>query len=191
MKDFIMSGSSAICSMLISLECAYHFQTLLAGVVAVIGAVATAIVIWRSAKLPVSAQERTTRELSDQRKRHECLTLSSQFKVLRRRAGQAQASIRTYIAANKDVTERGKERLYLEAPEAVSSWEIMSLLPQDVVQRCLDLSYKLDIHNDHIERSGGTFGSDDFRKRLLRDLDEIMSDASGLANEMQGVVHGG
>ena len=164
--------------------CVHEFQTLIAGTLAVAAAGVTGYVIWRSANLPVAEQARRDKEMAAHRQRHECLVLSSQIRALRRRAGQAAGTIRVHIGANANVTDATKEKIYLVEPAIIADWEVMSMLPSEVVERCLDLTQKLDDHNYDIARAGGAFGDDNFRQSLLRRLDDIMVNVLKLANDM-------
>jgi hypothetical protein len=163
--------------------CLHEFQTLIAGCLAVVAAAATAYVIWRAAHLPVLAQAGRDEEMTKRRVRYECLVLSSQLQILRRRASQAAATIRVYIAANKDVSDEAKERIYLSLPKIIEDWEVMSLLPVANLESVLDLSQTLNEHNFDIARTGGAFGDDNFRKNLLQRLDYIMTRTSKLVSD--------
>ena len=57
-------------------DCLREFQTLIAGVLAIVAAAITAWVIWKSANRPVEAQEKRDRAKEDRRLRHGCLKLS-------------------------------------------------------------------------------------------------------------------
>ena len=128
--------------------CVREFQTLIAGILAVGAAAATGYLIWRSANLPIAEQARRDKETAVNRKRHECLVLLSQLRTLRRRSRQAASTIRVYIAANKDVSDAAKEKIYLAVPAVITNWEVMSMLPPDVVAQCLDLTQKLEDHKE-------------------------------------------
>lgn len=181
-----MAEPVAVCSAFWA--CVIEFQTLIAGFMAVIAAAGTAYAVWRSANLPIAEQARRGKEMAAQRQRHECLVLSSQLQVLQRRAGQAAGTIRVYKAANKDVSDAAKEKMYLTVPPIIADWEVMSMLQFDVVRRCLDLTQKLESHNFDIARAGGAFGDDNFGRHLQRQLDEIIASASTLANELIAVA---
>lgn len=164
--------------------CVHEFQTLIAGTLAVGAAAVTGYVIWRSANLPVAEQARRDKETTANRQRHECLVLASQLRALRRRSRQAASTIRVYIAANKDVSDATKEKIYLVVPAVIANWEVMSMLPPDVVAQCLDLAQKLEDHNFDIAGAGGAFGADNFRRSLLSRLSDIQVSVGKLANDL-------
>ena len=93
------------------------------GTLAVGAAAVTGYVIWRSANLPVAEQARRDKETAANRQRHECLVLSSQLQALRRRARQATGTIRVHIAANTDVSDATKEKMYLKVPAVIANWD--------------------------------------------------------------------
>lgn len=177
-----MAEPVAVCTTIWA--CVHEFQTLIAGILVVAAAGVTGYLIWRSANLPVAEQARRDKEMAAQRQRHECLVLSSQLRTLRRRAGQVAGTIRVHTGANANVTDATKEKIYLTGPAVIANWEVMSMLPSDVVERCLDLTQELDDHNYDIARAGGAFGADNFRQSLLKRLDNIMVSALKLANDL-------
>jgi hypothetical protein len=181
-----MVESVAVCTTFWA--CVHEFQTLIAGTLAVAAAVATGYVIWRSANLPITEQARRDQETAANRQRHECLVLSSQLRALRRRGSQAASTIRVHIAANADVSDATKEKMYLEVPTVIANWEVMSMLPPGVVQQCLDLTQKLEDHNFDIARAGGAFGDDNFRRSLRIRLGDIRVSVGKLANDLTAVA---
>ena len=164
--------------------CVHEFQTLIAGTLAVGAAAVTGYVIWRSANLPIAAQARRDQEAAANRQRHENLMLSSQLRTLQRRSRQAASTIRVHIASNASVTDATKDKMYLAVPAVIANWEVMSMLPPDVVAQCLDLTQKLEDHNFDIARAGGAFGDDNFRQSLQNRLGDIQISVGNLANDL-------
>lgn len=165
--------------------CLYQFQTFFAGILALIAAVITAAVIRWAASAPIEAQRQDNAVLLERRRRHECLVLSLEFQMLHRRANQVPGIVRTHVAGNRDVSEATKERMYLTPPAAIRDWTVMSLLPPDIVGRCLALAQRMEDHNYDIRRTAGAFGADNFRQVLIERNRQIIREAAALRNALQ------
>ncbi|MCG8434641.1 MAG: hypothetical protein MJA83_11480, partial [Gammaproteobacteria bacterium] len=177
-----MTVVSAVCGTFWG--CLYAYQTFAAGALALLAGIVTAFGVWIAARLQVRVQERHHSELQARRRLYGCLALSSELKTLQRRAGQAAGTIRVHISSNRPVAEDTKEAICLDPPPTIAVWEAMSLLPIDVMRRCQELGQRTSDHNYDISRTRGTFGAGNFRKALLRRLDEIMAEAKALADEV-------
>ena len=159
----------------------FDFQALIAGVLAVVAAVFTAGVVWRSAKLPLLEQQRVNREVAGRRKLYVCVTLSSNFAELAARARQAEGTIKVVIAANANVSEDTRQKTRLKLHPMIDDWEAMSLLPPEVQRRIMTLSRKIQDHNFDMDRAGGAFGSNEFRVSVLNQVKSIQGFAAGLS----------
>jgi len=165
-----MIETSALCSS--GLHCVFQFQNLLSGFLAVLAAVGTAFVIWRATSLPVSHQREREKISQERRRNHGCLLLSSEMQTLGSRAHQAGATIRVVAAENHEVTDTVRQKTFLALPTVIENWEVMSLLPPEIVQLCLSLGRKIDDHNFDIARAG-TFVDERFRRIILERIGAV------------------
>jgi hypothetical protein len=157
------------------------FQTLVAGVFAVIAAWIGARALYNSARQTTNRQIAQERERSERRKQFGCLAMTSELQELARRTVQAKGTIVAVIGANTEVTDAIRERTYLTMPSVAQDWEVMSLLPTGAVERCFALNRKVNDHNFDISQAGGAFGAHDFRESLKSRADAIKNGADALA----------
>jgi len=160
-------------------ECLAAFQTLIAGVLAMLIAAITAYVIFHAARIPVQAENERRRKENYLRMRLRCLELSEEYNLLRRRAKQGQGTVKVYKAANKEVSERVLERMLLTAPLSTQDWLFMSLIPEELARKCIHFNGLLHDHNFDMERAGGAFGDDNYGKSIsdrLKAIEEAATD---------------
>lgn len=157
--------------------CLWEFQTLLTGILAVIAAVITAVVLYKAARLPINAEKKRQVEHEGRRLRLHSLELSNEFTLLNRRARQGLGTIKVHVASNASVTDDTRQKMKLLMPDATRDWQFMCLVPEQVVKECVELNGLIQDHNFDIARAGGAFGADSFRDSLNRRLNRI-ADAS-------------
>ena len=167
-------------------DCLWSFQALLTGVLAILAAVITAHVIYRAAKLPVRAEEKHKLDLANRRRRLGCLELSSNFWTISERAVQAQSTVRVHKGENAGVSKDTLDRLVFGIPAITQDWEFMSLLSEELAQRCCELCRKIESHNYDMERTGvgSAFGADNFAASITKRLADIKDIAFDLSNEL-------
>ncbi|WP_282608969.1 hypothetical protein [Pelagibius sp. Alg239-R121] len=165
-------------------SCVFAFQTLIAGLLAVIAAAGTAYAVWRSAHIPAVQQERHERDQQRRRRRHGANILAGELSHVSERAHQAAATIKVIIAANKTLTEEMKDPLYLKPPATLSNWEVTSLFPDEYQRRCIDFTNLINRHNFHVARAGGVFGDTNSQKTVQRRVKSISDIAHRLRNDL-------
>ncbi len=177
-----MSEIAPICTGFWS--CAYAYQTLAAGFLAVLAGLGTAWVIWRAAHLPVREESKRQERQRKRRRTHGQIVLMGELATVRRRASQSTASIRVMIANNTSLTDALKSGLYLSLPAVLSEWEVVSLFPDELQQKCMDFANDVHEHNNDVERAGGAFGDNNFRRQVLGRLGEIEQAAAALRTNL-------
>jgi hypothetical protein len=165
------------------LGCLYDFQTLLSGGIAVLGAVATALVIWKAARLPVVKQDEVSRKREQMRLNYVSSVLNTEFTRLSNRALQAASTITVFKAANASITEETKKKTRLAMPTVVADWESMSLLPAGLLDQIMRLRNDVENHNFDVDRAGGAFGDNNFSNQMKTRLGHIETTSQALANQ--------
>jgi len=181
--------AAALCGTV--LGCLYDFQTLISGGIAVIGAVATATVIWRAARLPIEKQQAIAKVREQTRRQYVCSVLQTELMRLSNQALHADSTITTIKAANASINEDTKARTRLAMPTIVDDWESMSLLPAHLLQQLMRLRNDVADHNFDVDRAGGAFGADNFRLQMQTRLKHIEASSQRLAGHAQSVVTAG
>lgn len=181
-----MNGAAVICTTWY--HCVYDFQTLISGSLAIIAAVVTAAVIWRSAKLPFIEQERREKELLRRQILFASSVLSEQLLIIATRARQAEGTITVVVASNTDVNDDTRRRTILEIHPIVDDRETMSVLPTELLQRLSKLRHQIADHNFDMMRAGGAFGADNFRTSILARIRQIEHDARELSGSFAVLV---
>ncbi|MFH1157965.1 MAG: hypothetical protein V1721_03660 [Pseudomonadota bacterium] len=167
-------------------KCIFDFQNLLSGFLAIAAAVITALVIWKSANLPLEKQRKEKLETEKRQRQFISFLLAHEFRLLASRALQAKGTIKVTIAANANVTDQTREKTILSLHPAIQEWEFMSLLPQDLFQEIMVLSRKVEDHNFDMKRAGGSFGDDNFQRIVQQHAQEIHDLAFKLSNKLIG-----
>lgn len=167
----------------------YEFQTLISGGLAILAAIATAWVILSAAKMPIRVQQLEKKALEQRRKRFVGRTMSRELKTVAARARMAIGTIRVHAASGVAVTEETKRQISFRFPELARDWESMSLLPADTFIHLTRVLKMMEDHNHDIDRSGGAFGADDFRKHLIRRLEQLMTTAMAVANQVERLAN--
>ena len=155
------------------LKCIWEFQTLITGGLAVLGAMFTALVIYKSASLPVEAERVKRTEDEGRKLRIRSLEISEEMDLLIKRASQCQGTVKVHKAANTSVSEDTKQKMRLRIPLPIDDWEIMSLLPEQAATNGLHLKGLIEDHNFDIDRAGGAFGDDNFGQSIVDRLNSI------------------
>jgi hypothetical protein len=163
-------------------NCLYDFQTLLSGVIAIIGAVVTAIVIWKAARLPTQKQIEDAQEQNRKRRRYVCSVLETELKRLSNRARQAVATITVVKAANAQINEETKRKVWLATPSVVDDRECMSVLTAALLDQPMRLGNDVADHNFDVDRAGGVFEDDNFGNQMKNRLGRIEATSQALAN---------
>ena len=165
-------------------SCLYDYQTLASGILAIVAAVITAIVIWRAAKLPLVEQKNEERDRTRKKLIFAASVLSREFLMLRTRAGQVEGTIQVAIAANSSITERTREMVLLKIHSMVDDWDFMEVIPSnrlDAIERFCQL---VADHNFDMLRAAGAFGDMNFRRSILDRVKKIEADGLHLANQL-------
>lgn len=165
-------------------ECIYNFQTLLSGILAIIAALVTGVVIWKTAYLPIQHKKQEDDKQTERKRHYVALVLSRNFRQLATRAKQAQGTVTVTKAANKDITENVRKRVILNFDPIIDDSELMSLFPADVLTSIVDLRKAIEEHNFDMERAGGAFGDDNFGEQIMRRLDSIQFKCNLLSNQL-------
>jgi hypothetical protein len=63
-------------------------------------------------------------------------------------------------------------------------------LPIEIVEKSLVLKQQINDHNFDIDRAGGSFGANEFRRSLQARLDTIRQDALSLSALVRGAADG-
>jgi hypothetical protein len=178
----------------------YSFQTLISGVLAIVAAIITAYVVWRSANAPIRATEASEKNLRIRRARFTLSVLSWELRTIVSRARQVRGTIDVTTAANAQVNDDTKQKCYLPRPQMLEDWESMSSLSVGRFESIRQFFQIVDEHNFDIRRAAGAFGEENFRRSLRSRLDLIHKQAANLQasinDELQIVrqeerVHGG
>jgi hypothetical protein len=162
------------------------FQTLIAGVLAIVAAGLAARAVLRAAKVSIEAEAARAEELRQRQLSFTRATLNSEWQALVVRTRQVEATIIVTVAAEAIVTEATRARCYLKRPGIVDDWSFMSLLPAQLFARIVQLYALVDAHNLDIDRAGGSFGSDNFQQSLKERLATIRGLAPALAGAPPG-----
>jgi hypothetical protein len=166
------------------IECLYNFQTLISGVLAILAALGTGIVIWKTAYLPIKHKKMEDEKQTERKRHYIALVLSRNFLQLATRAKQAQGTVTVTKAANASVTENVRKRVMLKFDPIIDDSELMSLFPADVLTAIVDLRKAVEEHNFNMEGAGGSFGDDNVGERIMRKLDSIQQKCRLLSNQL-------
>jgi hypothetical protein len=167
-------------------DCVSQFQTLITGIFAAIVAGLTAYAIYKAANLPVEAGRRREERGENRRLKLRSLELSGDLKILAMRARQGIGTVKVHKSANASVTEDTRCKMTLTVPQSTQEWEFMSLLPETISRRCIQLNGMIEDHNFDMERAGGAFGDDNFGRSITSRLDTIAKTASELSQAFSG-----
>lgn len=94
--------------------------------------------------------------------------------------------VQSHKAANKELTEKTKERCSIAAPVQFSEWELIAVLPDDIVEQCVGLMRLLDSNNHDIARTGGPFGDDNWGRHISEQATEIAHQANAIIAKLRG-----
>ncbi len=166
------------------LDCLYNFQTIISGVLAIIVAFFTAIIIWWTAYLPIQHKKDADLEQRERKQHYVALVLSKNFQLLATRAKQVQGTVIVTKAANATITEDVRARTKLHFDPIINDWELMSLFPPEILTRIVGLRKHVDDHNFDMERAGGAFGDDNFGQQIKSRLDSIGTLCHQLSSEL-------
>ncbi len=162
----------------------WNFQTLVVGIFATGVAFVTAIIIYRSATIPIETQKE--KEARDQQRflRLQSLVLSEEYKLISKRARGIEGTVTVHKASNASVSDVTKSRMKLEVPQATRDWHYLSLLPEEVARKCLTINAMIEDHNFDIERAGGAFGDDNFGRLIQRRANSISKTAEEVSAKL-------
>lgn len=173
-----------------ALGCFYDFQTLISGVLAIIAAVAAALAVVYSARLPVQHARAAAAAEEARRRIHAGFVLASHLRLLRSRARHVAAIMRVTIAANAEITDANRGKLFLRMHPIIEDWEFMSALPTEFHKRLLILARMVEDHNYDMERAGGSFGDDNFRQHVQNHVVAVENMANTLIGEAELIRRG-
>lgn len=162
----------------------FDYQTLISGVLAILAAVGTTWVIFRTARLPLLAQEAERTATEVRRLAYVSLALGRDLFTLAARARSALGTIRAVIAQNAIINDDTRERVFLRLPAMTQDWESMALLPEQVFLNLSRLMRLVEDHNYDMERAGGAFGADNFRQVILDRVQRIEITAKAVASQI-------
>ncbi len=161
----------------------YDYQTLVSGVLAILAAGATAWVVIHAARIPIEAQRQRDRELRNARRDYLRAVLMGEIFTIATRARQAASTVKTYKASTHEITDDGKEKLYLTIPHDTQDWEAMAVLGTEVIKEWASLRHLIDEHNFDIKRAGGAFGDDNFGRKIMSRAEAIAAAAQQFAGK--------
>lgn len=166
------------------LHCLFQFQTLLAGVLAIIAALlTTAGIVW-AANHPVKIQLKLKKVQEIKRAIYISHKFFTDLRFLSQHARYAHGTITVVIASGRNVTEKTRQQTTLVFPSFINEWESMVLLPDDLYKKALSLMRVVFDHNFDMQRAGGAFGADNFREVILRRTQSIEIQAFELSNDI-------
>lgn len=165
----------------------YNFQTLISGILAIGAAGIGACVLWRSAQLPLEEQRRREIDLLVGKRLFLSSLLNVEFRILTDRARQAESTIDVTIATDSDVTDNTREKTILKLPAVIDNWELMAAIPVNLLQALSEFRKLVDDHNFDMNRAGGAFGADNFRRSIKQRVKLIAQQAAQLANQFAGL----
>jgi hypothetical protein len=171
-----------------ALDCLFQFQTLAAGIIGTAAALITAYAIYSAARMPVKAEQERATQREARRLRLRSLELIGELTILTRRATQGKGTVIVHKASNVAVTDETRQRMMLLVPSATRDWEFMSLIPEEIARRCVELGMMIEDHNFDMERTGGAFGDDNFGRSVVSRLETIAKLAAALSQEMPGLA---
>lgn len=153
----------------------YHYQSLISGILAVLAAIGGGLAVVHAAKIPIKAQAETNKRLEQRQTRYVARLLATECQRLCEFARQSEGTIATQIAANKEINDELRSRLMTDFHPIIHELEAMSLLRTDHLHSILTLHHDLQRHNFDMERTGGVFGTDAFRRQIYRRLSNIQA----------------
>lgn len=171
------------------LHCAHEFQTFISGVLAILAALGTSFMIWKSAFLPIQHQKAHDLKQKRRKQHYVALVLSRNFRLLATRAKQVQGTVITHKAANASVTDKTRERSKLIFDPIIDDWELMSLFPMDLLTDIVDLRKYVADHNFMMDQIGGAFGDDNVGEQIKRRMDSVQNQCSTLSNKLQAFIN--
>lgn len=160
-----------ICSSL--LKCAYDFQTLASGVLAVGAAIIGGAYVLRSSRLPVKAHRAQLDAYERRKAAHISRVFAVELERISTLATQAAATIRVVISSGKEVTEITRSKTMIEPPALIDDVDAMSLLPPHLSRMALSIRRDLLRHNFDMHRAGGSFGDSNFRKHVTNQAENL------------------
>ncbi|HLZ73845.1 hypothetical protein [Phenylobacterium sp.] len=164
-----------------ALSWAYDFQTLISGILAILAALGTAAVVLRAARLPIEASAQREQAADDRKRRYLCSILAECCRRVGSRARQAEGTITVVIAANSTVNDAIRAKVALGIDAVADDVELMALLPGAVMPRWIAFRRVIDDHNFDMNRAGGAFGDENFRRSIRDRLVRIGTEAAALA----------
>ncbi len=162
----------------------YDYQTILTGILAILGAIFTVIGILIAAHLPIRAQNKLKQEKEIRQCQYVKLTLQRYFRTLAIRARQAEGTIKVVIGANSNVTDTVRENTILKSHKIIDEWQFMMLLSENLFSKIMELQTEVDNHNFDIERAGGAFGAESFRRIIINRITKIKDFAHKLSEDV-------
>jgi hypothetical protein len=166
-----------------ALTCLYAYQTILAGVLAIIAAGIGAWAVIRSGAAPIAEAAKSQALEETWRRKFFGSVLAQDLSALRSRCRQAEGVIRVLHGGNHPVDDRSRSQMHLRLHPLIEDWEFMSLLPDSLLKRLIELDRAIADHNYDIDRAG-TFTVDAWRESIVTRLERI----SGEANALRGLA---
>ncbi|KKJ78711.1 hypothetical protein WH95_01115 [Kiloniella litopenaei] len=176
-EDSIASGVCSNASF-----CIAHFQTLISGSLAVIAAVCTAGVVYWSASMPIRQQKERDKIKDKRIKTVIDLEFRSEMNKIAKRAITIKSTIVAYRAANTEVNDNTRPKLFLPEPELAQQRELMAFLGPNTTANFLSLMLQIYAHQDNI-RDTNTFMVDAYFEQVTKRLELIGNSAQSLANK--------
>lgn len=167
------------------LKCLYEFQGLASGLLAIVAALGTAYVIWRSAILLINAERSNLEEHQNRLLNFYCRKLSEDLRLIADRARHTEGTIKVQIASQKDLTDNIRERTILSIPDEFNNPDIMSLFSTQLAKKIMNLHRLLQDHNFDMRRAGGAFGANNFQQSIFERMNSIISRSQSLSVELE------
>jgi hypothetical protein len=111
--------------------------------------------------------------------------LSFEFKRIKFVAIHAASTIKTIVAANGIISDTTRERTIINIPPIIEDWKFMSLLSSTELEEVMNLIKEIHDHNFDMKRAGGSYGDDNFSKRVQTNADNIATKAVKLSNTIR------
>lgn len=170
------------------IHCAYDYQELIAGVLAIFAAIIGGWIVLKSARLPVEAENERLQEIDRRNLIGGGSQIIADLRWVSLLAKQAKGTIKTTIATNADANAV-RERTIIPEPNLLLDREFMALFTQDTIIKSHEFRHELELHNFNMRRAGGAFGDDNFRRRVIEGAERLTSLANALANQFQSEVN--
>lgn len=159
----------------------YDYQTLLAGILAVIAAGMGAAALIISANKPIKAEKERLSELRERRKKYVFQVLKADIEYLSWHSNQTLGSIASPMGLPTSIDADEFERKTTIIFPRLSDWESMNGLPKGTFNKLLKLQQKVFAHNFDMKRYRfGNFSDANFKNMTRKRVKEIINEADAI-----------